>query len=210
MTSITAWPLPNVALTGLARSGKDTVGRILVDQYGYRRVSFADGVRQVALAIDPMVGGGRLPLSTTRLSTLVEDVGWDEAKSYTEVRRLLQVIGTEAGREIFGHDVWVDLALKAVEAETRPLAFTDVRFANEAAAARKRGQIDGRGTALIRMVRSVGNETLTNGRGGHASETGVATLLVDHEVSNDGTIGDLEETLYKILSTYVPGGARVR
>lgn len=194
--------LPNVALTGLARSGKDTVGRILAG-YGYHRVSFADGVRQVALALDPIIDVGANGV-VRRLSTFLDAYGYEQAKATPEVRRLYQRIGTEAGRDVFGPDVWVDIALKAVEAVADPLVFTDVRFGNEALAARKRGQLDGRGTILVRMVREIGNETLTNGTGNHPSETGVATMTVDHEVANDGTIGDLEAVVHTLITSYAP------
>lgn len=191
---------PNVALTGLARSGKDTAGRLLVEGYGYHRVSFADNVRRVALAIDPYIGRHLPSGEPERLSTTVDAYGWDSAKSIPEVRRLLQVIGTEAGRDIFGVDHWTNLALGAVEGIAAPLVFTDVRFGNEALAARKRGQIDGRGTIVVRLTRSEGNETLANGLGGHASEAGVATMLVDYEVTNNGTVKDLDAKFHNLIT----------
>lgn len=39
-----------VGLTGVARSGKDTVGRMLVERYGFTRVAFADGLKSMAAA----------------------------------------------------------------------------------------------------------------------------------------------------------------
>jgi dephospho-CoA kinase len=34
-----------IGLTGYAQSGKDTVANILVENYGYQRVAFADPIR---------------------------------------------------------------------------------------------------------------------------------------------------------------------
>ena len=34
-----------IGLTGYAQSGKDTVASILVEKYGYRRIAFADKIR---------------------------------------------------------------------------------------------------------------------------------------------------------------------
>src|ERR1051326_4846414 len=44
-----------VALTGYARSGKDTVGSILVEQHGFRRVAFGDVLKAVAEDMDPIL-----------------------------------------------------------------------------------------------------------------------------------------------------------
>ena len=40
----------------------------------------------------------------------IEERGYTEAKAeFPEVRRLLQVFGTEVGRDLFGENVWVDI-----------------------------------------------------------------------------------------------------
>ena len=58
-----------------------------------------------------------------------------------EVRRLLQVIGTEAGRDIHGIDVWVDMTFDAIQklGPDQPVVLTDIRFANEAQRLRSHG-----------------------------------------------------------------------
>jgi len=173
--------LPHVALTGKARAGKDTAGRFLVERYGYTRVAFADGVREVALAIDPYVvsrGGAR-----HRLSTMVHALGWEDAKRHPEVRRLLQVIGTEAGRDIFGSDVWVNLAMRKAAGVDGPLVFTDVRFPSEADAARNLGAI------VVRLERDGA------GAGDHTSETAMDDYPVAVTIINNGTVAELEDAL---------------
>lgn len=37
--------LPNIALTGKLRAGKDTVAEYLMERYGYARYAFGDGVK---------------------------------------------------------------------------------------------------------------------------------------------------------------------
>ncbi|NED29195.1 hypothetical protein G3I37_30615, partial [Streptomyces anulatus] len=64
---------PNTALIGKARSGKDSVGAHLVRRYAYTRLAFADPLKEMALAVDPLI-----PLSHGvhgRLSLLVQGVG---------------------------------------------------------------------------------------------------------------------------------------
>jgi len=176
--------LPHVALTGKARAGKDTAGAYLVERHGYTRVAFADGVREVALAIDPYVCD--CPM---RLSEMVDFGGWEDAKRSPEVRRLLQVIGTEAGRRYFGAEVWVDLALRKAAKIDGPVVFTDCRFPNEADAV----AVD-LGGLVVRIERTGA------GAGEHASETAMDGYPFDHVVTNDGTVEELHAALDRIVA----------
>lgn len=126
-----------IGLTGKAGAGKDTVANILAN-YNFVRVSFADPVREAVLALDPIVEyeDSYGDLFERRASWFVKIEGWDEAKrKHDEIRRLLQVVGTEVGRGILGENVWVDLANKKIEAlnDKNPtdIVITDVRFPNE-------------------------------------------------------------------------------
>ena len=87
-----------IGLTGPPGCGKDTAADHLVKNHGFVRVAFADTIREVALTIDPYD-------HFFRLSDVINLIGWDRAKRQPEVRRLLQVIGTEAGRDVHGADV---------------------------------------------------------------------------------------------------------
>lgn len=119
-----------IGITGKAGSGKDTIANILVEDFDFKRYAFADAVRDVALAIDPYVFRNGI---YTRLSEMVDDIGWDKAKrEYAEPRRLLQVIGTEAGRQLVGENVWVDIVKRKWTDDGKPNAvITDMRFPNE-------------------------------------------------------------------------------
>lgn len=119
-----------IGLNGLAGAGKDTVADILVKNHGYKRYAFADAVRDTALAIDPEV---LTEHGYNRLTGVIANRGWDKAKrEVPEVRRLLQVIGTEAGRQLLGVNVWVDIIHNKLKADGWPDAvITDFRFPNE-------------------------------------------------------------------------------
>ena len=84
-----------IGLTGYARSGKDSVAKVLVDHYGFIRLAFADPIRDLLLEVNPILDKGN------RLSSLVDEYGWDIAKAQPEVRRLLQTLGVGA-RKVFG------------------------------------------------------------------------------------------------------------
>ena len=44
-----------LGLAGYATSGKDTVGRYLVEEHGFTRLAFADTLKRFALAVNPIV-----------------------------------------------------------------------------------------------------------------------------------------------------------
>jgi hypothetical protein len=118
-----------IGLSGYARSGKDTVAGMLMGIHGYERVAFADKIRELLFAMDPLImHEGR----DFRLQDIVESKGWEEAKTqHPEVRRLLQDLGV-GGRELLDDCVWINSALNAFNQDDK-VVVTDVRFKNEAA-----------------------------------------------------------------------------
>lgn len=179
-----------IGLHGYARSGKDTVAEFL-KPHGYQRLAFADRLRECMYALDPIVGcdtHGRL----WRLQEVVDEVGWDEAKGVTlsddgpEIRRLLQVFGTEVGRELLRDSIWVDVVLDQIsDADEWPEArfvITDVRFPNELEALRKVP-----GAQLWKI-----NRAGVNPVNSHVSDAGIPDDEFDLVIENDGTLQDLK------------------
>jgi cytidylate kinase len=164
-----------IGLTGYAQSGKDTVASILVEKYGFKRVAFADKIRDFLYGINPMVACS----PTGYLQDLVNLVGWDKAKQEPQVRRLLQDLGVSA-RELLAEDIWVSSALKNVAAEDR-IVVTDVRFENEAAQVKL---LNGQ----LWRVKRLGFGPVNN----HVSESELDGHPVDQIFVNNGTVEDLE------------------
>ncbi|MGW8630572.1 deoxynucleotide monophosphate kinase family protein [Streptomyces sp. NPDC055793] len=179
-----------IGLAGYARSGKNEAAEALV-QYGWRQAAYADKLREFLLAVDPVIPG---PYGTgnLRLSILIRDVGWEYAKDhYPEVRALLQRTGTQAGRKLFGSNVWVDALFRDL-AEAPALVITDCRFPNEAQAVADRGGV------MIRVERpGVGPAKDKVGRV-HESETALDGWRYDHTLINDGSVRDLHLKLYGV------------
>ena len=169
-----------VGLTGYATAGKDAAAAGLVAA-GWTRQAFADPVRSMALAIDPLVVWPLFSPVPVRLSLLVAKRGWPVAKQAPEVRRLLQTIGTDGVRAHLGVDAWVrafDLARDRLW--PADIVAPDVRFANEATYIVRHGGL------VIRIDRpGVGPVN------GHASEA-VDAIPVDAIVVNDGTVEQLQ------------------
>ena len=172
-----------LGLNGPPGCGKDTAADYLVAKHGFTRVAFADPIRVAALGLDPFVGPG------VRLSEIVSAYGWDQAKrSWPEVRRVLQVLGTEAGREIHGDQVWVARAFQRIDdlPAGAPVVVPDVRFGNEAVAIRSGGGY------IINLRRPHSESTDVMG---HPSETESSAIAPDISISNNSTITELHRHL---------------
>lgn len=128
-----------IGVSGWARAGKDTVADHLVDNYGFVKMSFADPMREALIRLNPLINVGEV--SPIPLATAVRLIGWEELKSQSpDIRGLMQRLGTEVGRQMFGENFWVDLALSRIEPGTN-VVFADCRFVNEADAIRAAGGV---------------------------------------------------------------------
>ena len=165
-----------IGLTGYAQSGKDAVAKVLVERYGYKRVAFADKIREFLLEVNPiMYNGGRL-------SVLVDSFGWDVAKAQPEVRRLLQDLGVGA-RKLFGDGFWIKQAL-APKLTHQNIVVTDVRFINEAEMIQ---HLDGQIWRIKRLGVAAVND--------HVSESEMDDYKVDQIFVNNGALDDLEHLI---------------
>lgn len=173
-----------IAFSGLKGSGKDTAAKVLINEYGFTKIAFADALRESLLTLNPWIAD--VPFyGTAPLAELIEAVGWDWAKNNVpEVRRLMQVFGTEVGRQILGENVWVDLLAKKyrdIAASSSRYVITDCRFPNE-----------------VNFVKDTYGDVVWVDRpgiesDGHASESTAMKDLADYLLNNDSTIQDLEE-----------------
>lgn len=135
-----------IGLSGYARSGKDEAAKVLVEDYGFTRVAFADKLREFLYAMNPLIHPTEknyfaFHKSPTRLQDVIDRHGWDGYKETDykhEIRALLQRLGTEAGRKTLWDTIWIDAALTGFSDDAK-IVVTDCRFPNEAQAVRDRG-----------------------------------------------------------------------
>lgn len=163
-----------IGLTGYAQSGKDTVANILVEKYGFRRLAFADKIREILYELNPMVCGEPLQIK-------VDVEGWDKAKQHPEVRRLLQKMGV-ACRTQLSASVWIAPVIRAINSPDERIVVTDVRFKNEVDLLRLGFN------AHIWRVERPGVGPVNN----HISEREVSKFPVDITLHNDGSLEDLD------------------
>jgi hypothetical protein len=165
-----------VGICGYARSGKDSVAQILVEDFGFVRRGFADALRHDLLVLNPHIGA-----TQRRLRDVVSECGWDEAKQrWPEVRRLMQVYGTDV-RRFEDPDVWVRRVVDwvSVSGNSR-VVVPDVRFPNEVGACTSLWRVDRPGVGPV-------ND--------HVSDNLVSELPASVVVRNDGSLDDLRSAV---------------
>lgn len=127
-----------IALSGYARAGKDEAASVLVNEYGFTQVAFADKLREMLYALDPLVSDQN---GWITVQQVIDKYGWNGYKEtiYSrEIRRLLQRLGTEAGRQTLWDSIWIDATLTGFD-ESDKIVVSDARFFNEFDAVRNRG-----------------------------------------------------------------------
>ena len=220
----TLTPTPAVSLIGLggyAFSGKDTVADLLAEHHGWAKTYMSKPLEQALLTINPQIPIVRAWETTPEglkavnhysrieptgrhemqifvsYQVLHEAVGYDESKLNPEVRRLLQALGTEVGRDMFGESLWVDIMLKEahdLRSQGRAVAVTGIRFANELDAIRT-------ARGLLVWVSRPGLDPVN----AHVSDNGLTENDFDLTVINDGTVDDLRSKVAALVRTLSNG-----
>lgn len=157
-------PIQLVAIAGPAGSGKDTAGRVLIEERGFTKLSFAHGLKAALAAM-----GFPEPATADEKEKIIPWVG-------VSWRHLAQTLGTEWGRKLVHADLWVLMAENRIRTEGGKWVITDLRFENEAEMVRRLNgvvcHIDGRA------------HPMAEGTKGHASEAGVERLPTDVLIDN--------------------------
>lgn len=207
-----------IGLSGYARSGKDAAAKVLVEEFGFTRVAFADKLRDFLYALNPIVdihkadvgvsvrqsdgSTKRLMIdkdtqSTIRVSMplyvqdIIDKYGWDGYKETMygkEIRRLLQRLGTEAGRETLWDTIWIDAAFTGLPEDAK-IVVSDARFFNEFDAIRSRG-------GVIWRIEREGVGPANN----HASELeAVDYPFFRHTIENNGSLEAYREKIRELV-----------
>ena len=166
-----------IALIGRMRSGKDTVGRYLVNRYGFTRYALGDGVRFLCKILYPDIVVQGKP------------------------RYLYQTVG-QAMREI-DPDVWIKYMSRNIERDNlENIVVTDVRQPNEFDTLRQAGfymvRVNARHLTRINRLGACG-DAFTKAEMNHETESYVDSFAVDYELYNDGNLDDLYQQTEQLL-----------
>lgn len=158
-----------IGISGLARSGKDTVGNYLVEVYGFKRIGFADSLKESCRHI--------FNFNDAQLYGELKEVV-DPYWGFTP-RFALQKVGTECMRNVFDKDIWIkSVANKVLSEPQTNWVLTDVRFENEAQA------IKDWGGKLVKIERPLAGAS--GGIAQHPSETSLQNYTGwDYVLKND-------------------------
>ena len=179
-----------IGLCGLKGSGKDTLGKILVEKYNFQKFSFADTLKDITSII---FNWDRKSLegdtNKSREFRETKDDWWSQQldKDITP-RKMLQFIGTDLFRNYFHQDIWVKIIeRKLIDNKNKNIVITDCRFMNEVEIIKKlRGSI-------IKINRNITNND------NHSSENQLTNLKPDYVIDNNKDIANLYSQIKKII-----------
>ena len=211
-----------IAIAGLIGSGKDTAADYLCTVHGFKRMSFAEALKD---AVSVIFGWDRelLEGSTKASREWREQVDewWSNRLGRTITPRyVLQQWGTEVARKSFHDEIWVASLENKLRNLNQDVVITDCRFPNELAAIKNAGGITmrthrGEEPEWIEEARAytrklsegvdkkdyVGHQlVLELDYGVHASEYSSVGLDYDYHLDNNGTIDDLHKQIESIIN----------
>lgn len=181
-----------VALFGKMRSGKDTVGEILIKRYDFKRYAFGDGIGEIIHKYFP------------------------DTLKHGKPRHHYQFIGQQL-REL-DEDVWIKYLLKKVEADEPKRAVqeipfnvvvTDARQYNEYLRLKENGyiivKVETDEDIRLERMRALG-DNFTLELLEHPTELQVDKVVPDVVIKNNGSLIDLELAVAKFVLDHTVRG----
>lgn len=181
-----------IGVNGFKGAGKDEIANYLVSKYGFEKASFAALLKQsVANLFDISLEDIEAWKNSPAMKVKIVGPSFPAArdiKTHSEMtfRNFLQRYGTEAHRDVFGYEFWVDNLMKSLDVE-KDYVIPDARFDNELKAVRSFSGYNW----MVERPGYVGED--------HASEIAPHPDLIDYYISNHGSISILKEQVDSAL-----------
>lgn len=198
-----------IGICGFKSSGKDTISDFLVSNYGFKKLSFADSLKDVvAIMFD---------WDRNKLEGLNEDdrewretidTYWSNTLNIPNLtpRYVLQYFGTELFRNNFHKDIWVKIVERNIS-KYKNVVISDCRFPNEIDMVQRNGGI------IIHVYKSLPNwfwkyrnnfgelsdVHIADMNKMHMSELEWICCNIDHHVHNNGTKNILYEKIKMLI-----------
>ncbi|WP_137822147.1 deoxynucleotide monophosphate kinase [Pseudomonas sp. D(2018)] len=174
-----------IGLHGRARSGKDTVARYLAVHLSLLSYAFAEPLKQVLAEL--------FHLTQAHLEGDLKELALPGIGK--SPRELMQLLGTEWGRDRVHPQLWLLLAEQNLQLlaehhqDMKGVVIRDVRFENEADWLRSKGGI------IVHLQRPDAQQVA-----GHSSENGLAIAPDDLVIHNDGSLSELYDKLDALIT----------
>jgi len=164
-----------IGVVGFIGSGKGTVADILVQKHNFTKLSFADSLKDATAAI---FGWPRHLLegetAESRAWREEKDEWWSEKTGkYITPRNMLQVMGTEVGRDMLDPNIWIYSLERKMDLYPN-VVIADVRFPNEIKFIQEKGGF------VIRVKRGSDPEWYDTAY--RANKEGNTDLMVDYSI----------------------------
>lgn len=178
-----------IGLHGESRAGKDSVARILVEDFGFQQVALATRIRNILLDLNPWLRDNFGDLVQLRWLYEECDGDWDmiKAKSKDSVDFMIRL--GQSARDNISEDVWIEAALGGVKYGFPPegnIVISDIRQLNE-----------------VELIRAYDGELWKIERPGTEKRDMDGLLkgvTFEANIVNDGTLKDLRDTVHWIMS----------
>lgn len=202
-----------IGICGFIGSGKDTVADYLVENHDFSRDSFASTLKDAVAAIfgwsRELVDGRTKEARDWREQV---DPWWADRLGMPNLtpRLVLQLWGTEVGRQAFHNDIWIASLENKLRKTNGNVVITDCRFPNEVDAIKRAGGIViwiNRG-ALPEWYQYAYDANRGNQEAAerlkeyniHASETAWVATEFDRVIRNNGTLEELYDKVKGLVS----------
>ena len=188
-----------IGLCGIQGAGKDTVGDILVSEYGFIKLTFASTLKDIVSVLfswprDLLEG----ITEESRIWRETVDDFWTEKTGFENFtpRKALQLIGTDLFRIHFCNDIWSNIVENKIitTLKNNPktnIVVSDCRFSNEFNLIKKFPN-----SYIIKVVRT---PDISLNDSSHSSETEWLNYNFDEILQNDNSICELKIKLKSLL-----------
>lgn len=184
-----------VGVMGLARSGKTTVSDYLQEKYGFKRVSFADELKEKIIRALVKNPPPEFVWSFRFQKDLPTEEDWRRMIYHDRTpftRWLMQFVGTDLFRDEEDEDYWIKEWLKVYYKTPGNIVVPDVRFPNEALCLKRMG-------GEIWRTIWVGQEASIEHGADHRSEIEAETIIADRVIQAPTGIENLHKAVDDIV-----------
>ena len=200
-----------VSIYGRNKAGKTTLADMLVSEYDFIKISFADALREIAQLFfgintgwktdEEWLADSSYSYSLDRLFSIVKDKNnikqlmidkIKQARTKGQAYRItLELLGTEVFRKMVLNDIWCAIAVFDVvclAGDNEHIVFDDMRFPNECKV------LSNLNTKFIRLM-----SDYEEPEGGHESQKHIESFKNDYVIYNNGTKKELLEEFKDVV-----------